>query len=124
MKKFLVSQVSVSGNLKAALVILLFLPLTIASANVPAVEDTCTEPSPSVTYLNGGDVSFDWSAVSGAIGYNVKYSVDGYTSEVRFVSGATIDYTGLPAGTYDFHFQTVCSGETSSWIITEDLILY
>jgi hypothetical protein len=123
MEKFLVSQRPVFGYLKATLVMLLFLPLAFASANVPPEEVTCTEPSPSVTYLNGGDASFSWSAVSGAIGYNVRYSVDGYTSEIRFVTGTTVDYTGLPAGTYDFHFQTVCTGGTSSWIITEDFIL-
>lgn len=124
MKKNLVSKRSVFDYLKATLVMLLFLPLAFASANVPPEEVTCSEPSPSVTYLNGGDASFAWSAITGATGYNVKYSVDGYTSGVRFVTGTTIDFTGLPAGTYDFHFQTVCSGGTSGWIITEDLILF
>ena len=124
MGRLLVSKKSAFNYLKATFFLLLFLPLTFASAHVPTAADTCPEPSPSVTSINGNDISFGWSAVSGAVGYNVKYTTGGYTSGVRFVTGTSIDFSDLPGGTYKFHFQTVCGVESSDWIATDDLILF
>ncbi|MEO1260631.1 MAG: hypothetical protein AAFZ15_17675 [Bacteroidota bacterium] len=106
------------------LAFLLFLvPLTYAFESGPPAASTCTEPAPQLNQPNSNTVTFNWQAVLGASGYEVKYASGSYKSPVYFTTGTSITFSELSSGTYNFYFRTVCGKQTSDWIITEDLIL-
>lgn len=85
---------------------------------------TCPSPNVSVTQQSGG-FSFSWDAVGGASGYKVWYRrhEDNYTSSPVSTGSTSISFTTLPAGTYDFYFQTVCGTDSSPYIVVDDLII-
>lgn len=84
---------------------------------------TCLPPEASVTNHTSGTVSFSWGAVDGATAYKIYYvrQEDVYTSSPVTVGGTAVTFSNLPAGTYDFHFYTVCGGSSSSDFIIDDL---
>ncbi len=78
---------------------------------------TCSVPmglsTPSVTTTTA---SLSWTAVTGAVSYNIQYRVSGTTtwSTTTSLTNSTT-LTGLTAGTtYEFEVQTVCSGTSTS----------
>lgn len=104
--------------------LLLFLPLTFAFADAPDACETCIEPSPQATQISSSSISFSWAAVTGATGYEAKWTrSDGVFSKVYFTTTNDITFSNLTSGTYQFRFRTICGKQTSGWIITEDFIL-
>ncbi len=106
-------------------ILLLLLPLTSGHAQTPTVSATCTAPTVSKTGQTANSVSFSWNAVSGATEYAVWYvrKEDNSTSSTSYTSSTSINFSGLPAGTYCFYFATVCGASTSDYIIQDDLIM-
>ena len=122
MKNYQVSRRAVLSLLTASAV--LFLSFSFSAANNPTTEVSCPQPVVSLDSQSEGAVSFSWNAVTGAVGYNVKYVRDDtYNSGVFYTTSTSISFSSLPAGTYDFYFETVCSGGSSGYIIWEDLII-
>jgi hypothetical protein len=67
--------------------------------------------------ITSSSASFDWSDVSGAIGYNIQYRKTGtttWTSTTSTTSSKSV--SGLtPSTTYEFQIQTICSGGTGAF---------
>lgn len=107
------------------IVLVLLIPVISGFANLPAVDSICPGPQASVTSQSTGSVSFAWNAVSGASDYVVYFVREGdnYTSQQIYTSNTSISFSGLPSGTYNFYFATVCGGEYSEVIIVEDLVI-
>jgi hypothetical protein len=78
----------------------------------------CSVPTGMNTIsITTSSATFSWTAVSGAISYNVHYRVVG-TSSWNNVSSSISSYnaSGLSAGTnYEWQVQTVCSGGSSTF---------
>jgi trimeric autotransporter adhesin len=87
------------------------IPTTAAVCNAPA-----TASSSSVT-SNSATVS--WSAVTGAVSYNVDYKLASATTWTVLAANTTAlsaNITGLtPASNYSFRVNTNCSGSTSTY---------
>ncbi len=109
------------------LVFLLFLlPMTFGFSPVREVA-TCA--CPAVTNLQktgqgSGSISFSWSSGYDATQYKLWYvrAADGYTSSPVYLDNASHAYSNLAAGRHAFYFVTVCSGEESGFIGTEEII--
>ena len=71
----------------------------------------------SATSITTSGATLGWTAVSGALSYNLQYRVIGaaaWTSATSATNSKAL--TGLIAGTtYEFQVQTVCTGATSSF---------
>ncbi len=106
---------------------LLALIVQVTSGFTTPVSNQCSCTSPVVTKdsQTTATVSFSWEAVDGANGYNVWYvrSEDSFTSQPVSTGGTSVNFTNLPAGTYDFYFITICVGESSGFVIYDDLIM-
>lgn len=91
----------------------------------PLTALSCDPPSVSKTGQSAGYVSFAWSPVDGATGYQVWYVNKGNnnSSWVYSTGNTSIEFFNLPSGTYDFYFKTVCGGDASYIVILNDLIL-
>ncbi len=78
---------------------------------------TCTTPTGMTTSAIGNNsATFNWTAVSGATGYNVQYRIIGTTT---WSTGSTntnsFVATSLTAGSnYEWQVQTVCSATSTS----------
>lgn len=85
----------------------------------------CSPPDPSVSSQGSGSITFTWEAKSGATSYQVYYfrAEDSYTSSPATTGSTSISFSHLPQGTYDFYFCTNCGGESSDYIILDDLIM-
>jgi hypothetical protein len=87
----------------------------------------CNCPSPIVTKVSQTTttVTFSWEAVDSAEGYRIWYvrSEGNVTSQPVCTGGTSVEFTNLPAGTYDFYFTTDCIGESSGFVIYDDLIM-
>lgn len=88
--------------------------------------ENCPEPSPVLSSQSSNSVVFGWTAIGGADGYEVYYTraEDNYSSSVIFTTQSSVGYNNLPAGTYRFHFRTICDGGVSGYIITEEMIMF
>jgi len=119
------NKVKKSWQWYATLVLVLLIPILSGFTNPPIVETSCPVPQVALTSQSTGSASFSWNAVSGASGYVVFYirQGDNYTSQQTYTTNRTISYSGLPSGTYNFYFATVCGSENSEVIIIEDLTL-
>ncbi len=107
------------------IVLVLLIPIVSGSTNPPIIESPCPEPQVNVTSQSGGSASFAWNAVNGAPEY-VVFCIkqgDNYPSREVYTYNISITLSGLPSGTYDFYFATVCGTEFSEFIIVEDLVL-
>jgi len=109
----------------STIVLVLLIPILSGFTNPALVKLTCPGPQVSVTGHSTGSASFSWNAVSGASEYVVFYirQSDHYTSAQIHTHNTSISYSGLPAGTYNFYFATVCGSELSEIIIIEDLVV-
>lgn len=98
-------------------------PAAFSAATEPAV--TCPAPNVSITEQTLTSIHFAWDQVSGGAVYKVWYvrQEDNYTSSQISTCSGSISFTNLPAGTYDFHFVTVCTGETSTNYVVEDILM-
>lgn len=102
------------------------LPLLFAFANPSVPEMTC--PAPSNVHVAGsgsGYISFDWDDCGCfSTGFTVKYFrlSDGYTSPEINITNSNYTFSNLAAGNYKFYFRTNCGSETSTSIVTEDLV--
>ena len=98
-------------------------PAAFSAATEPAV--ICPAPNVSITEQTLTSIHFAWDQVSGGAVYRVWYvrQEDNYTSSQVTTGGNSISFSGLPAGTYDFYFVTVCTGETSTNYIFEDILM-
>ncbi len=70
----------------------------------------------STTNITSSSATFNWDAVSGATGYNIRYRKTGTTTWTSSTSSTTsIAVSGLTASTaYEFQVQTICSGSATS----------
>lgn len=82
-------------------------------------------PSVSQTGQTSSSASFDWNAVSEAIGYEVWYvrRQNNYTSPVMGTGDTDITVSGLTWGTYKFYFRAVFENGVSDYVIIDDLII-
>lgn len=114
-----------NGKLGLFSLLLLFGVLAVSAASSTSPGCSCCPPNVTVGPLHSGSVSFSWSPVAGAVSYKVWYHEknSGYTSPTSQTSRNSISFSGLPTGVYVFYFATVCDGETSSIIITDDLMM-
>ncbi|MEO1261985.1 MAG: hypothetical protein AAFZ15_24490 [Bacteroidota bacterium] len=116
-------------NWKQALNVLFFFLGFLASGfpSPSSAVTTCDCSSPDVTKTSqtASSVTFSLSDVDGATAYKSWYSrtEDGFTSQEVTTTGSSIVYSNLPAGTYVFYFVTICGGQTSGIIITDDLMM-
>jgi bacillolysin len=93
-------------------------------AAAPPPPPTCGTPYiGNVQPLGSGVVNLVWSTVPGAVSYNIKFVNGTYTKLFsNFVpatnpnSGAGINFSGIPSGTYTISVQANCSsGLTGAW---------
>ncbi len=105
--------------------LVLLIPIVSGFTNLPAVETNCPGPQAFVTSQSTGAASFSWNAVSEASEYVVYFvrQGDNYTSSQIYTSNTSISFSGLPSGTYNFYFATVCGNGSSGIIIIEDLVM-
>ncbi|MDD1443838.1 M12 family metallo-peptidase, partial [Dolichospermum sp. ST_sed3] len=87
------------------------------AACLTACLGTACMPSPSMNTSSITSVSanFNWTAVAGATGYNIRYRIVGTGTWGTFAS-ASIPYIALgltPGSNYEWQVQTVCSTGTS-----------
>ncbi len=108
--------------------IVLFATLFIGQAFTSPEKVVCNTPqNASTVSINQGDISFDWDdCLGGCTEFKVKYfrENDSYWSSEFNTSISSYSFTGLPSGTYNFYFATVCGGQASSFIIIEETINY
>jgi hypothetical protein len=88
-------------------------------ANVAASTGaSCNAPTGlTTTNITSSSATFNWSAASGAVSYNVQYRVVGNPTWTSASSGTTTyNASGLTASAnYEWQVQTVCSGGSSSF---------
>ena len=114
--------------LNFCLLFVCLIPLTDGTSATPTRPEgmlTCQSPTVSETGRGSGSVSFGWNAVSGASGYHVWYvnTITHDGSGVFSTGSTSISFTGIPPGTYDFYFETVCGEEHSEYVVAEDIII-
>ncbi|HOY04617.1 MAG TPA: hypothetical protein PLO67_04385 [Saprospiraceae bacterium] len=95
---------------------------------VPATEIT-TASCPGITqvekvYQNYNSRVYEWNKVYEGAQYRVWYvrQEDGYNSGYFYTYNNSYVFTSLSSGHYTFYFQTICGGESSSYIGIEDVI--
>lgn len=88
---------------------------------VPSPEVSCQAPNVGITNQGSNNVTFQWSAVSGAQSYKAWYvrKNDNSRSDETGTTGTSLTFTGLPTGEYTFYFATVCSAGFSEWVGTD-----
>jgi len=103
--------------------LLYFTPLAQSVSSPGAL--ACPGPEVSIANQSASSITFSWAPVSGASQYKTWYRRHGAseTSQQLGTSNTQFTYSGLPSGTYDFYFVTVCGSEMSGFIIIEDLVL-
>ena len=83
----------------------------------------CDAPSGLSSSVVGTSVTLSWTAVTGALKYDIRRRVQGTTNWIYTYNIYTLSRTinNLSMGTiYDWEIRTHCSsGSTSSWTITE-----
>jgi hypothetical protein len=117
-----------NGRPMLATLFFLFALLVQAATGFTAQPDNdcdCAAPTVTKSGQSSGAVSFSWGAVAGASGYKAWYvrKENNFTSQVVTTGGTAVGFTNLSPGTYQFYFSTVCGGEVSQIIITDDLIM-
>lgn len=100
-----------TGGVRASL-------LTSTGCQTGTTPATCATPSGlTTTNITTTSATINWTAVSGALSYNVSFRASGnssWTSGNVTSTGAIL--SGLSASTaYEWQVQTVCSGATSSY---------
>lgn len=86
--------------------------------------DGCPPPSNvSMTAQFSGVASFDWDDCGCDGEYRVYFVRNGQAGPEYSTWNSGITITGLPAGTYQFCFYTVCGGAQSAIIVEEVIIL-
>lgn len=86
---------------------------------------TVPAPEPGLSFSTPSSLSFAWSQVSGATGYEIwyyKYETNYSSSEV-FTGNTYFTLSGLSSGTYRVYFRTVTANEKSDYVIVDDLII-
>lgn len=97
--------------------------LTGFSMSKNGADGNCPPPANvTETGKTSSSISFDWDDVAGST-FLVYYTRDDYTSSVFTASVSNFTFSGLPAGTYDFYFQTDCGAEMSEIIGITDVIV-
>lgn len=105
----------------------LFFALTFCFATTStAPESSCPTPqNVTVVAKSSGSISFDWNGCDGCgQTFEVYFVINGNASATYTVSSSEISFSGLGAGTYEFHFRQVCaSGTSTDYIITEEVLI-
>jgi len=124
------NAMKVTGQWCVKMSFLLLLLVSAATSDLSAACIVPTEPevgcpTPSVTRTGRGSGSISYSWGSSGTSYQVYYVrlADGYTSSVMTTSSTSMTIPGLAPGYYRFYFATNCEGETSDYVITDDLII-
>lgn len=81
---------------------------------------SCAAPAGLIaTAITTTSATVGWTAVSGAVSYNVDYKPTSSSTWINAATGATatsLGLTGLTAGTaYDYRIRTNCAGDSSSY---------
>lgn len=88
------------------------------SVNLVTATATCNTPGGlSASSITASGATLNWTAVSGAGSYNVRYKSTSSTTWTNTTSATNSkSISGLTASTtYEFQVQTVCSGSSSSY---------
>ena len=88
------------------------------------ITTTCAAPT-NVHKTGSTDtsISYAWDAGNDATSYKVKYlrQSDGYQSQEWTATTTSFTFSNLSPGRYTFYFASVCGGEASGFIITDDI---
>lgn len=86
-------------------------------------ETGCPPPANvALTAHSGVAATFDWDDCGCSGEYHVFYRINGQPGPEYVTGNSQITISGLTTGIYQFYFYTVCSGESSSIIVTEVII--
>ncbi len=91
-----------------------------ASNSFSTISSSCGTPNASTftsSSITASSATMGWTAVSGAVSYNIKYAIRYSGNWTTVTSTSTSkNVTGLTASTwYEFQVQTVCSNGTSAY---------
>lgn len=94
--------------------------ITSSDGCVPVSGGSCAAPSGlTASGLTTTSASLSWTAVSGALSYDVDYKATSSTTWIGLAAGTTAtsaSVSGLTAGTsYDWRVRTNCSGTSSAY---------
>lgn len=87
------------------------------STNFTTTPFTCNTPTNlSTTNISSASATFNWGAVGGATGYNVRYRITGTGTWTTGASATTsFNASGLTfSSNYEWQVQTACSGGSNS----------
>lgn len=119
-------KAGLAGLFSLFLISVFAMPGIPARVNPVAVDVSCPAPNVSITSQSSGSISFAWDAVSGATGYKVWYIRNGADGSQEYgTSNTTFNFSNLPSGSYDFYFETVCSGGGGGGglVIIDDILM-
>ncbi len=88
-----------------------------ATFTTTAATVTCTTPSSlTSSSITSSNATISWTAISGALSYNIRYRIVGAATWIAATSStATLSLSSLTAtSNYEYQVQTVCSASTSS----------
>ncbi len=98
---------------------------SVVSTFTTAAAPACGIPSSlSSSLISANGATLNWSAVGGAISYNIQYQVNGSGSWINTTSNTNSkSLTGLTNGTsYTFQVQAICASGTGSYSLTSSFI--
>jgi hypothetical protein len=90
-----------------------------------AADAGCPPPDPFLTGQGSGFLSFAWSPLSEGASCQIQCfnkSTNTFSATLSTESNS-ITITGLAPGIYKVYFATVCNGEISEFVVTDDLII-
>lgn len=116
-------KAALAGLFSLFLVTVFAMPGVPVRVNPVVVDISCPAPNVSITSQSSGSISFAWDAVSGATGYKVWYVRNGSDGSQEYgTSSTSFNFSNLPSGSYDFYFETVCSGG-GGILIVDDILM-
>jgi hypothetical protein len=91
-----------------------------------AAEENCPNPTVTVTGQGTDSFTFDITSESGTVQYKYTHQETGAMSGWVTVGNGSTSVSNLPAGTYKFHFRSVCGNQASEGggIIIDDLLSF
>lgn len=117
MKRILCHPIARKLPATAILLSLLIAGCSEESPETPGDVSCGTPQGLTATAVSSTSATFNWTAVSGATGYRIRYKTAASSTWTSTTSGGNSRaISGLVAGTqYNFQVQTVCSADSSAY---------